>query len=108
MAVVLVEELEWVVSISGKTVTNEFRVNRPPITPLSSVSTGIILMLIKVDDNILVISKEPVDFSLVLYLFPMRSAPYKKSMPAIILIMILRPEPRSPKYGFMAGETAKA
>lgn len=68
MAVLLVEELEWVVSISGKTVTNEFRVNRPPITPLSSVSTGMILMLIRVEDNILVISKEPVDFSLVLSL----------------------------------------
>jgi hypothetical protein len=35
---VLVEELDLVVSISGKTVTNEFKVNKPPMTPLLSVS----------------------------------------------------------------------
>lgn len=39
MELELVEELDLVVSISGKTVTNEFRVNRPPITPLLRVST---------------------------------------------------------------------
>ena len=34
----LVDDFVLVVSISGKTVTNEFNVKRPPMTPLLSVS----------------------------------------------------------------------
>ena len=38
VALLLVDDFVLVVSISGKTVTNEFNVKRPPMTPLLSVS----------------------------------------------------------------------
>ena len=57
VALLPVDELDLVVSISGKTVTNEFNVNRPPITPLLSVSKGPSDFSILVCDDILVISE---------------------------------------------------
>lgn len=58
VALLLVDELDLVVSISGKTVTNEFKVNKPPITPLLRVSKRSTLDFSCIAfDNILVISE---------------------------------------------------